>query len=529
MPSPRSSIQEDPEDIQEVSPGTFCSELGNLLQISWPVGFATFARLAIYTTDAAFIGHIGTTQLTGVTLAQSYTSFLGVLVQSAAYALNSICSQAIGANNPKLAGNWLQLSIVICSILCIPMIVAYFWTEPVVALLDTEPGVASYAQEFNELASSIVWPTYMYMAVRQYFQALQIVMPATIVSFLTIGVNVGLNYLLVFGVSTWGGLALRGSPLATLGSMLFQLGAFLGYAVVYKGYHKPYWGGWSMDSLRKERVREFMKLVVPMTIGNCMNNWGFQIITFISGRLAQADVAVMAICYNIWGILWAFYWGWGLALQVKVGEALGQGDVPKAKRVVKLSLLIVGVLVTVVAGGCVLLRFQLPRIFSTDPDVISGTASVLLILAGDYVMGCLALCGANVLEGMSRNTPVAIVNSISMWVVQLPLCFYFCFWCPVFQGGYQVHGLWFGTLAGSTVSAAGNWWLVATTDWEAMSEQARARSETNKLKSPLLAQSDREDDSSLWGPGGRNSAPITSLITSPPITSLNSAPSSPAR
>ena len=60
------------------------------------------------------------------------------------------------------------------------------------------------------------------MAIRQYFQALKVVQPATIVSLLTIGVNVGLNQIFVFGVSEWTGLGLRGSPLATFFSMLFQ-------------------------------------------------------------------------------------------------------------------------------------------------------------------------------------------------------------------------------------------------------------------------------------------------------------------
>ena len=58
-------------------------------------------------------------------------------------------------------------------------------------------------------------------------------------------------------------------------------------------------------------MKRFLKLVVPMTIGSAIENWGYQVITFASARLDTNDVAAMSILYSIWGILWAFYWGWG--------------------------------------------------------------------------------------------------------------------------------------------------------------------------------------------------------------------------
>ena len=250
------------------------TEAKQLIHLSWPVAFATLARLAIYTTDTAFVGHIGTDQLSGVTLAQSWTQFLAVIVWSSAYALNSICSQAVGAGNPKLAGNWLQLSVALCTLLSVPVCAAYFFTEPVVKLIAPEQeDVAGYGQRFNSLAVLFFWPTVMYMALRQFFQAVQIVLPATIVSAATIGVNVGLNALLVNGVGEWGGMGLEGSPIATLVSMLFQLGSFLCFTVLWKKYHAPFWGGWTRESFRKDRVTKFLKLVVPMTIGSAIENW----------------------------------------------------------------------------------------------------------------------------------------------------------------------------------------------------------------------------------------------------------------
>ncbi len=65
----------------------------------------------MYNIDTAFLGHLGTNQLAGSSLAFCVMSIVSFFVWAPAYSLNSLCSQAIGAGNPKLAGNWFQLRI----------------------------------------------------------------------------------------------------------------------------------------------------------------------------------------------------------------------------------------------------------------------------------------------------------------------------------------------------------------------------------------------------------------------------------
>ena len=61
-------------------PVTTNSELSEILRLSWPVALATLCRLAIYSTDSAFVGHISTSALSGVTLAGAWIQFVGTPV-----------------------------------------------------------------------------------------------------------------------------------------------------------------------------------------------------------------------------------------------------------------------------------------------------------------------------------------------------------------------------------------------------------------------------------------------------------------
>merc|ERR1711871_1448651 len=197
-------------------------------------------------------------ELGGMTLAQTYQDILSSLVFSCAYVLNALCSQAIGSGNKRMAGTWLQISLLFCLGLAIPISLAFFATRFVLShLVTADEQLLHFAGIFNNYAVLIFTPMIVYMAIRQFMQALGVVMPATIVSIAAVGVNIGFNQLFIYGAGSWDGFGFVGSPLATAASFFFQLSAFCLYAFVYKRYHEDYWPkeGWSFESITSKRIK----------------------------------------------------------------------------------------------------------------------------------------------------------------------------------------------------------------------------------------------------------------------------------
>jgi Na+-driven multidrug efflux pump len=67
----------------------------------------------------------------------------------------------------------------------------------------------------------------VFNALDAYLQTQEVVVPQMLIALLFVGVNLGLNWLLVHGGGHFGGLGFIGSPIATSLSTVFQLVALL--------------------------------------------------------------------------------------------------------------------------------------------------------------------------------------------------------------------------------------------------------------------------------------------------------------
>ena len=200
----------------------------------------------------------------------------------------------------------------------------------------------------------------------------------------------------------------------------------------------------------------------------------------MSGSLNPSDVAAISIMFSTWGIFWAFYWGWGLALQVRVGFHLGNGKIDRAKAAAKLSFFIVLTLMGSLSVTCYFLREYLPQIFTSDPVVIATAADANFLLCLSFFIGCTSLCGCSILEGMSRNTSMAAVQGIGTWFVHVPLTVYLMLFCPAFKTK-PVRAFWLGSTLAETAKGAVMWTLVLTSNWEKQMALAKERNEAEVL------------------------------------------------
>lgn len=176
-------------------------------------------------------------------------------------ALETLCGQAYGAGpqHHHLLGVYLQRALVVLYIACIPISCIFLFMENLLLLLGQSPDICEKAGEYALFLLPSLYGYALLQPVVKFLQTQSVVLPMMICSAFTLGLHVGISYVLIYVL----GLGFRGAALAT--SLSFWLNAiFLTLYARCSGMCKDTWKGFSKDAFVD--LREFLSLAIPSCI-----------------------------------------------------------------------------------------------------------------------------------------------------------------------------------------------------------------------------------------------------------------------
>jgi len=463
---------------EPLEPFSVKEEFIAMLTFAIPLAIGVSARNMIYNIDTIYLGHIGVTQLAGASLAMNLTEMFGELYFSSCFTLTALTGQAVGCGNPSLAGNWMQLTMGIILAIVIPSCIFYVTcTHEVVLYLTGDVAVAHAAQEFN----SIYWVGALFLALnfvlRQYAVGLKDNIGPMMGAIITVVLNLVLNQALVFGIPSIGfkGFGFHGSPLATSIALFMQMAIFVSYSFIWKKVHikQRAWPGLSLKSFRPNRVKSFMELAVPSTIGAVLEKVGLTTLTFLAPQLGENATAAMQIMFNIQVLFSATFGGFSVATQVRVSNHVGRGDAESAKAVIMLSYCTV---FSLGLASCTLLMIygdEITSIYTNDETVKQMLLEAIPALCAAIMMIMLGTTAAFALNGVGRTPEVAGSQLISVWLVLIPVGIYMGFYNTGYYSGFQ--GLVWAAPVAHLVKTTLCTTLLFRTNWAAETAKARER------------------------------------------------------
>eukprot|EP00055_Hartaetosiga_balthica_P012649 m.62151 g.62151 ORF g.62151 m.62151 type:complete len:761 (-) comp8019_c1_seq2:1213-3495(-) len=449
----------------------FRSEFWSILKLAAPTSLATSARLLVYSSDTAFLGHLGTDELVASALAESFLTIAVMFMYGGASAINTLGAQAFGAKNYHLVGTWLQVGLLCMTVLGLPVILVLFFTGHLVGLVNDNENVIKLAGKYARWSSLYIIPMGWYSAVRMYFQVQDIVIPSVVVSVLAIFINIGFNILFIHGVGSWKGFGFIGSPLATTATMVMQMLLFLMYTVWYKGYHKLTWPGWHLKGITWTRFKLFLKMAVSCGLALTADEGVFQVLFLISGRLSTREIAGLGVSFQWINFVWGAWWGFGLATMIRLGHNLGAGKPRRARVSFLVGYILSFVLLLILCAAALIFHNYLGMPFSSDPEVISASSNMAIFLAGCVMVYCLGSTIMVSIEATGRYV-IVLVSQVALSLgVTLPLGYVFCF---VFN--YGAAGLLVGVTIGNGFKGLVSFLLMYfVIDWKKESQRAIER------------------------------------------------------
>ena len=339
------------------------------------------------------------------------------------------------------------------SILFGALVMPIFWNaDAILRAAGQDPQVAALAQDFLRIAGWGMIPALLVMVLKSYLAALERTQVVLWVTMSAVLVNFIIAYSFIFGrfgAPEWG---VRG---AALSSLVTQYLTFV-FLAIYAAFAR--------DSRRFTLFRRFwrpdwmallhvLRLGLPTGLTGLAESGMFVAAAVMMGWIGKVELAAHGIALEITALSFMVHLGLSNAATVRVGRAMGEGDVVAMRRAglaaTVLSLAFVAImLVLFLALPHVLIGLFLdPN--KPDAEAIVGFGVTFLAVAALFqLFDAMQVVALGLLRAVQDTRGPMWIATISYWLVGLPASY-----ALAFVVGLLGPGLWLGLAAGLAVAA----------------------------------------------------------------------------
>nr|VFJ59069.1 MAG: multidrug resistance protein, MATE family [Candidatus Kentron sp. DK] len=427
------------------------SELRTLLKISLPLAFANLGWVATGVTDSIFIGRLGPDVLGATGLALSVFFIIRSIGGGMLFPVMVLVSQARGADQLQMVPEIVRQGIWVAGMISVPGCAILWNMESMLIWASQDTAIVQLAGQYMDY---YLWTMFPSLASHVFILALIAMERTGRIAFVTwflMGLNIILDYVLIFGKLGLPAMGVAGAGLASLivsGIWLVLFGLLAAHIFSRSGntlFYHTWRPRWTM-------VGKILRLGWPKGLGTMMERGLSSVIVFLAGLMGVQAISSHAIAFQIYLLVSVVVlMAVAGAVTTRMGVAHGQGN-----RIAMWGILN--------GGFGLLLLFMLPLMIvfwgfpelvvilfvgSETPEAraIVPLASSLVMVSGLYVIvyGVCFVIG-NALNGLSdMKIPTLLAASI-YWGICLPSAAIFGFLMD-----WGILGLWAGLIVGMAI------------------------------------------------------------------------------
>lgn len=417
------------------------------LDLAIPVILAQIGQVTVNLADNMMVGHVGTVELAASSFALN-VFIVGMLFGlGITFGLTPLVGQSFTSHNRVNISSWLKNGVsvfFIASILiCILMASVVFFMNN----MGQTDEVVEMAVPYYLIQVSSMVPLMLFFSVKQFFEGVGNTKIAMAITILSNIVNIGLNYVLIYGKFGFPALGLNGAGYATLISRMLMPLIFI-LVIYHKKEFRTYLTfAWTSDFDRK-KISKLLSIGLPIGLQMVIEVLSFSLGAIMLGWISKEALAGHQVAIGMASMTYMISFGLASGTTIRVSHAFGDGKRTELIRSIFASVHIVVAFMLLMGILFVVLRNYLPVLFTTDPAVIRIAASLLVVAAFFQIFDGLQVILLGALRGIADVRTPMFLAFFSYMVVSLPISYLLAF---VF--GIGAPGVWIGFVFGLSTAS----------------------------------------------------------------------------
>ena len=417
------------------------------LKIAAPIVLGRIGLMATAIADTAMVGQVGTEPLAGASLANSIFYFIGMLAIGMPVGITPLVGKAHGEGDKVRIAALLKNGLFFSVILGLGVSLAMYFTAFGLGHLDQSPETVREALPYYKILIYSLLPWTIFIVFQQFAEGLEITMPATLISVGSNLVNIGLNYVFIYGKLGFPAMGLEGAGWATLISRLLMMIGIIYYmwrSPKMRAYLKSAW----QSALESKMIMRIVGMGMPISLQMIFEMGAFTVGAIMVGWSGSDQQAAHHIAIMVVATTYHMASGIGSTATVRISNFLGRRNPEGIKVAGYTSLLMVLLFMGLCSIAIVLSGDHLPRLFTIEENVIALAATLLLIAALFQLFDGVQVTALGALRGIQDVKIPTLIAVVSYWIVMVPIAYYLA---EIKAMG--AIGVWIGYLAGLGASS----------------------------------------------------------------------------
>lgn len=390
-----------------------------LLSVAIPIALQNLINVGVSTADTLMIGNISEVQLSGIAQANLvYFIFTTVLFGLASGSV-VLTAQYFGKKDMEpirtILGFMIRVGIIMGAFMGTLVLL---FPEQAMKIFTNEPEVIFYGSKYLR----IVGFSYLFSGFTGVYlmglRSIQNVKVSMYIYGISLGCNIILNYIFIYGKLGLPRMEIEGAALATLicrilESILVVIYMYCGEKVLKLRL-----------SYLLKKARQYFKLLVRYSAPVLMSevNWGLGIAvqSAIIGRMGVSFLTASSFINVVQQLAGIILIGIGVGSSIIIGNLIGAGREQDAKRLAKKLIGVSMILGTIVAFAVILLRPIAPYFIDATEETATLIRQMLFVSAYLLFFQALSvLTMAGILRGAGDTLYCAMWDILTLWVLKL--------------------------------------------------------------------------------------------------------------
>lgn len=395
-----------------------------LFTLALPVTMQNIVVFLTQMLDTVMLGELGDIAMSASSLANQPFFIFNLLTFGLASGSMVLASQYWGMKKVEPIKDIMSIIIKCALLLGIAlMIIIYCFPEATMKIFTPDAEVIEAGVSYLRI---ICWSYFFFGFTNVYYiviRSVEAVKVATISNIVALVVNASLNYILIFGKLGAPAMGIRGAALATLIARIVEFTIAVSYMLFFDKKLKFR----IKDLLRFNAtlLKDLMRVSAPVMLNETMWSLGVSMQARLLGQLGTVAVAANSIVGVVQQLSTVAVFGVANAASVMVGQAIGEGDMQKARDrgfTFKIISVIFAAFVSVVI---LMLRTVAIDFYNVSPETKELARQMMYVMAVvGFFVSISGISIVGIMRGGGDTKFCLIIEMVALWCVAVPLAYF---------------------------------------------------------------------------------------------------------